>query len=239
MKEWSPREIRALAYEKILTPLWRRRRELALGVEPSPLELLPMPCERIITLLVNLKLEEPEEIIPDRGPHPKAGYQIAGVLDRELGRIVSARKFPLPCRRFTMLHELGHYFLHPDLLYHRDAPLIGSERTEVRGRTREEVEADTFAAEVLMPPLLTANLFLAKYGSVISPDEIDEHLAFRLSTAAMQTISVDMLVDGSRRDRSRLIAVEGHGHAGRSFVELFGASKEAMAIRLEELGLVL
>jgi hypothetical protein len=77
MKEWSPKEIRALAYEKILTPLWRRQREFALGAEPSPLELLPMPCERIITQLANLKLDEPEEIIPDRGPDPKAGYQIA------------------------------------------------------------------------------------------------------------------------------------------------------------------
>lgn len=237
MKRWTSKDIRTLAFEQILTPLWRRRREFAPGTGPVCLGLLPIRPDRIITELLNLKLEEPEEIIPDDGPHPSAGHQIAGVLDRELHRIVSATKFPLPCRRFTMLHEVGHYFLHPNVTYHRDVPLIGSERTEVRGRGREEVEADMFAAEVLMPRRLTADLFIARYGGVISPNGIDEHLAFKLSMGATRTISVDVLVHGTRRDRSRIIAVD--GHAGLSFVDLFGASKEAVAIRLEELGLVL
>jgi hypothetical protein len=87
------------------------------------------------SLLSWYKLEEPEEIVPDMGMSPNSGSQIAGVLDRRLERIVAAAKF----RRFTMLHELGHYFLHPDLVYHRDIPLVGSERSEVRGRSRVEV----------------------------------------------------------------------------------------------------
>ena len=219
------------------TPLWRRRQEFAPGAGPSPFGLLPIRPELIITELLRLRLEEPEEIIPEMGTHPLAGFQTAGVLDRELRRIVIARKFPLPCRRYTMLHEVGHYFLHPDVLYHRDMPLIGSERTELRGRPRLEVEADLFAAEVLMPKRLVCDLFVARYGGTISPDEIDENLAFKLSLGSGGRLTIDQLVQGTRRYRSRVLAMD--THAGRSFAELLLVSSEAMAIRLEELDLAL
>ena len=141
MRRWRGQETRELALEKILKPLWQRRREFVPGAGPSPLELLPIRPALIITELLRLRLEEPEEIIPETGTHPLAGLQTAGILDRELGRIVIAEKFPLACRRYTAFHEVGHYVLHPDIVYHRDRPLIGSERTEVRGRPRDEVEA--------------------------------------------------------------------------------------------------
>ena|SRR5688572_22018248 len=78
MRRWRRKEIRALALEKILKPLWHRRREFAPGAGPSPLGLLPIRPDRIITELLRLRLEEPEEIIPERGPHAKRGLPDRG-----------------------------------------------------------------------------------------------------------------------------------------------------------------
>lgn len=54
-------------------------------------------------------------------------------------------------RRFTIAHELGHYFLHRtqasvfvDAIYFRDT-------TSSAGRKRQEIAANAFAAELLMP----------------------------------------------------------------------------------------
>lgn len=237
MKHWDGQEIRALALEKVLKPLWLRRGEFLPKGESSPLALLPISLDLVVTKLLGLRLEIPPEIIPDAGPHPLAGYQIAGLLDRELGRIVIAEKFPIACRRYTGFHEVGHHFLHPEVMYHRDRPVIGSERADVRGRPRVEIEADTFSAEVLMPRQLVLDLFLKRYGGTMSPDKIDETVAYRLSKRAEQELTVDMLVKGPRRGRSRLFAMD--SLPGRSLTEIFLVSPAAMAIRLEELGLVL
>lgn len=241
-RSWTTSEIRALAFQRVLKPLWLRRKEFAPGAVDSPLGLLPINPNLVTQEILRLKLEEPYEIIPELDRDPLAGSQIGGILDRELNRVVVAKSLPLECRRYTILHELGHYLLHPDFVYHRDVPLIGSERTEFRGRPRKEVEADIFAAEVLMPKRLVIDLFFARYGGAVSPDEIDEDLVFKLSLGIGRRLSIDMLIHGTgridaRRERSRIFAAE--THAGTSFTQLLLVSREAMAIRLEELGLVL
>jgi len=236
VKHWRPSEIRAVALEKILKPLWQQRKELARGAAISPIGLLPIMPNRLITELLRMHVEEPEEIADEVESAVSTGSIVGGVFDRKRGRFAVAGRLPLECRRFTLAHELGHYFLHPGLFYHRDVPLIGSERTEVRGRPRQEIEADRFAAEILMPRRTLCHLIAARYGGAISPDEIDEDLAFRLTLGAFRTITLDMLVHGTRRDRSRIIAMD--THRGRSLVELFLVSREAMAIQLEDLDLV-
>ncbi len=235
MKRWHPDEIRAVALEKVLRPLWRRRREFARGAAISPIGLLPIMPDRIITELLGLRLEQPEQI-PEETEGPSIGSMIGGAIDRRLGLFAVAGNLPIECRRFTLAHELGHCFLHPDLIYHRDVPLIGSERTEVGGRPRQEIEADRFGAEVLIPRRTLCDLIAARYRGVISPDEIDEDFAFRLSLGAFRTITVDMLVHATRRERSRIIATD--THAGPSLMDMFLVSREAMAIQLEDLDLV-
>ena len=84
MRRWSSEDLRAIALDRILAPLWRRRDDFALGTGLPLSGLLPIQSTRIITDLVGLRLEEWDEIIPDRGPDPRAGYQFAGMLDREL-----------------------------------------------------------------------------------------------------------------------------------------------------------
>ncbi len=192
--------------------------------------------DRIVTESLRMDLEEPEQIVDEIGLDPSTGSIVGGTFDRKRRRFAVAGRLPLECRRFTLAHELGHFFLHPRLFYHRDVPLIGSERTEMRGRPRAEAEADRFAAEILIPRRTLCDLVAARYGGAISPEEADEDLAFRLTLGASRRITMDVLVHGTRRERSRIIATD--THAGRSLVELFLVSREAMAIHLEDLDLV-
>jgi Zn-dependent peptidase ImmA (M78 family) len=135
-----------------------------------------------------------------------------------------------------MFHEIGHWFLHPQLVYHRDLPVTGVERVD-RFLPPEEREANLFAAESLMPRGLVADLFHLRYGPRVHPAEIDETLAFKLSLGSSRNLTVDDLKAMSRRERSRVIAED--SHAGLPMTELFVVSAGAMAIRLEELLLVL
>jgi hypothetical protein len=59
---------------------------------------------------------------------------------------------------------------------------------------------------------------MARYRRTISPDEVDEDLAFRLSMGANRRISIDEFIHSTRRGRSRIIAKD--NHAGPSFVEM-------------------
>jgi len=95
----------------------------------------------------------------------------------------------------------------------------------------------TPTAEILIPRRTLCDLIAIRYRRIISPDEFDEDLAFRPSLGAFRTITVDMLVRATRRDRSRIIATD--THAGPSLKEMFLVSREAMAIQLEDLDLVL
>jgi len=210
---------------------------MAPGAHISPIELLPIRPDHIITELLRMKLERPEEI---GEMIPGSTSMIGGILDRRNERFIVAGQLPLACQRFTLAHELGHFFLHPGLIYHRDLPVIGVERGE-RGRPPLEEEADRFAAEILIPPRTLRDVFVVRYRKAISPDEIDENMAFRLTmgspaSSRLGTITVDMLVHGKRRFRSRIIATD--THAGPSLVELFAVSRESMAIQLEDLDLV-
>src|SRR5438552_3002779 len=228
VKHWTPDEIRAVALEKVLRPLWRRRREFARGAAISPIGLLPIMPDRIITELLGMRLERPEQI-PEETDGPSIGSMIGGVIDRRLGLFGVAGNLTIESQRSTLAHELGHYFLHPGLLYHRDIPLIGSERTEVRGRPRQEIEADRFAAEVLIPRRTLCDLIAVRYRGVISPDEVDEDLAFRLSLGAFRTITMDMIVRATRRERSRIIAMD--THAAPSLKQLFLVARDMVAIQ--------
>jgi Zn-dependent peptidase ImmA (M78 family) len=80
---------------------------------------------------------------------------VSGMLYKEDNRVsigVNARHFPVR-RRFTIAHELGHLYLHSEQDFHVDR--------EFKVRMRDgksslavdvyEIEANTFAAELLMP----------------------------------------------------------------------------------------
>lgn len=166
--------------------------------------------------------------------------EIGGVLDRMLRRIAVANHLPLVVQRFTLAHEIGHYFLHPNLTYHRDVPIVEAYH-EGHRLSPEEREANFFAAELLMPRRSVADIFHTRYGPRIHPDELDASFAFgvarvlRLPLADPQEI-LDRLRTMSRRNRSRLIARD--DRLGLPLWSIFAVSVEPMAIRLEELDLV-
>ena len=80
-------------------------------------------------------------------------------------------------RRFTIAHELGHYFLHHD-------PSVSPDETIVSlrsARTKKESEADLFAAELLMPK----DHVLSIYEKLNPPFLSDIAKHFNVSKAAM------------------------------------------------------
>jgi Zn-dependent peptidase ImmA (M78 family) len=64
-------------------------------------------------------------------------------------------------QRFTIAHELGHHVLHPGRELILDAPVRVNfrDRTSSMATDREEIEANAFAAALLMPePMIRAEL---------------------------------------------------------------------------------
>jgi len=83
-------------------------------------------------------------------------------------------------RRFTVAHELGHYFLegHPEEIL-KTAPVHFSRAGFTQGHSSIEIEADHFASGLLMPSQLTRE---ALYGSRVGLEGI-LHLANAAQTS--------------------------------------------------------
>jgi Zn-dependent peptidase ImmA (M78 family) len=88
-------------------------------------------------------------------------------------------------KRFTIAHEIGHYILHADNVLHYDTNSLDSSsvvlfRSE-GPRDLNEIEANAFAAEFLMPePLIKRCIEL----SILSTDRLAD--VFQVSEAAMR-----------------------------------------------------
>lgn len=197
-------------------------------------ELIPIPTEVIVRSVLQIDLSEPENIPPE-----KTGYEIAGYMDRQHRQIVVAQGFRPEYRRFTMAHEIAHWVMHPEIRYHRDRPLSGAERADA-SRPPEEQEADLFAAELLMPRRLLTDHFRSAFGKQIDGTNPDHELAFWLSDERRAVNEIDLCQNGVRY-RALLVATVSHFGPSSYVVPLakrFGVSPTAMAIQLEDLGLV-
>jgi Zn-dependent peptidase ImmA (M78 family) len=84
-----------------------------------------------------------------------ASDEISGAIVRKGAHVVVAvNPSHAPTRRrFTIAHELGHYFLHGDLMEHVDQDFRVSWRdaNSSRAVNWKEIEANRFAAKLLMP----------------------------------------------------------------------------------------
>lgn len=115
----------------------------------------------------------------------KLGDKVSGVLMRDpsygtpSGFVVFvAENEPAVRQRFTAAHECGHFVLHKDSVGHRneDNYLLRSEGMS----TRQEVEANKFAADLLMPrPLIEQ----AMRAGITTPAALARH--FQVSELAM------------------------------------------------------
>ncbi len=84
-----------------------------------------------------------------------ANDDISGVLIRENGSntIAVNSSHHINRQRFTLAHELGHFFLHEDMEEHVDQNLRVAWRNSDSSKAVNwpEIEANRFAAELLMP----------------------------------------------------------------------------------------
>jgi Zn-dependent peptidase ImmA (M78 family) len=101
--------------------------------------------------------------------------QLSGFLLRRPGKqppIIGVNRLQAPARqRFTVAHELAHLLLHATTPVHVDRMLVNLRDTHSgEGTSEEEMEANLFAAELLMP----ANFLqrdVAKLGTAFDVDD--------------------------------------------------------------------
>ena len=214
-------EIEEKAHE-LLALIWERQGELwPLGV-PALQRLDPAAGAKVLGIAFydNVPLMALDN----------ARSQLAGIIDRQAKKIAVSCVFDSVTRRFTAAHELGHYLLHTGKTMHRDiAPPAMGQRRDVY-----ETEANHFAACFLMPRKLIHKHFRERFGSE-TPFVFTDASAFFLRPSNPHS-----LLYADLREQTKALATA-TTYAGQHFVSLaeeFHVSPSAMAIRIEELGLV-
>lgn len=211
--------------------IWKNRHRLwPEGVPTDPVNLLD-PSIAIKSIGFDFELAESLGNFVGQG----AKSEVAGIIDRFAGRISISRRLPYQTLRFTAAHELGHALLHKETMLHRDRPMDGSYQKQNQ-RLPIEIEADKFATYFLMPEKLLRERFAEIFG-VRDSFILTDDTAFALEPA-----NPELLLNKckSSRDLSRILAKAGKYNSRQvvTLVEQFDVSVEAMAIRIEELGLV-
>lgn len=224
---WTDGQIEAKARE-IHVRLWREREMVwDRNVPTDPVELLD---PEVALRMLGFDFEFEEGLGQVRGRNGM--IEVAGLIDTHAKVVRVGRQFPAPVRTFTMAHELGHAALHPSLgALHRDRPLDGSPISA----DRIESEANKFATVFLMPAKLVCTRFAEVFRSEFF--ELTEETAFAVAGCSLLEFKRRYR---SLREISRLLS-GAERYDGRHVVALhkqFRVSREPMAIRLEELGLV-
>jgi Zn-dependent peptidase ImmA (M78 family) len=118
--------------------------------------------------------------------------EISGMLYREGSRavILVNQSDVLVRKRFSIAHELGHYHLHEELSVFVDRRVRFRDSNSSQGTIKEEVEANNFAAELLMPEALVLQETVRLRGRrfPLSDEDLIEELAkvFQVSRQAME-----------------------------------------------------
>lgn len=208
--------------------LWNLRHDLwSNASEMTPIDVLQ---PGVAIALQGFEMDSRDFIgdVWDRGRH----VEVAGRLDRTNGKVLISSRYPRTVQNFTAAHELGHLLLHPDLdVMHRELPLDGPSGQ----RSWEEREADWFASEFLMPEKQLRREFARRFGD--GEFRLTDDNAFALCQTSASSV---MLKCRCARDISFILA-KANAFGGVPFVplaKLFAVSEKAMAIRLDQLGLV-
>lgn len=156
---------------------------------------------------------------------------IAGLIDKDQKEVFISKGFPQEVQNFTAAHELGHALLHKGMVQHRDRPLDGSFYT----RDLKENQADKFAAHFLMPGKLVTSVFKELF--ITEKFILNQDTAFQLGERSVANFRAKYK---NLRGLSRFLASTDNyrGRPFNSISKTFNVSVGAMAIRLEELGLV-
>lgn len=219
---------------KRLLEQYRRIVEQRSGAVVRPIDILPIDPWAIARLLLGVTVEEPEEAIPQAG-FGKIHVAIAGLVDRRNNRLVVIRRMRQEVRRFTLAHEIGHWLLHREVVLFRETPVTDASLRSPS--TPREREANVFAAELLMPGKLVAQISQRRFGPVAVGPQFTDDQAFYLTggsgTASMIAQMAPLEIAKLVADASSFVSVE-----LKSLAEIFIVSSTAMGIQLLDLGLV-
>ncbi len=155
---------------------------------------------------------------------------VAGLIDKASRQVLLATGLSPAVSNFTAAHELGHALMHEFEGMHRDKPMDGGSCA----KDPKEREAELFATHFLMPKKLVSQYFEEVFGE--APFLLDEGRRYALSAS----FPSKNWGPKTLRDLSRVLGAAERFN-GFSFVSLanrFRVSREAMAIRLEQLALV-
>ncbi|WP_133490612.1 ImmA/IrrE family metallo-endopeptidase [Alcanivorax sp. 24] len=210
--------------------IWSQRERLFPNGDWTPTQL----CDpRIACEVLDISYEE-LPYIDSRFARADEGKVLAGLIDRQAGRIVVSDALPDPVMRFTAAHEVGHWCLHPGHILHRDMPVSGSDVPSLRSEI--EQQADYFAACFLMPKKSIIKAFQNRF-RVQLPLHFTDVLAYWLSPN-----DADSLISAPQSSLAREKALaQCTGLTSQRFQSLadeFKVSVGAMALRIRELGLV-
>ena len=216
----------------LLARLWRWRQEFfpaAVKID----EFLRGAPELLVRHFMDVTLEHREMESAD------PAVRIAGFLDRDARLIVISTRFKREWQRFTLAHEIGHWMLHTAHRHFRERQIPGTDFHD-RRRPREEVEADLFAAELLMPQKILRSAFAARFGDPSDEEVSVLELAQNLSMALRRPIDPGALSLMKPSRRAALIASAPffRGNHFKPLTEQFDVSATAMGIQLLETGLV-
>lgn len=121
-------------------------REAASLLAKLPIEAAPVPVDRLAAICGASVV------------YNNFNDEISGLLFREGGKVIIgvASEQSLVRQRFTIAHELGHALLHNMLSVHVDKSFTVMFRSAASSTAHDvfEIEANTFAAELLMPESL-------------------------------------------------------------------------------------
>ncbi len=226
-RDFSRKELATIA-RKLQSELWRHRK----SIWPSQDEMNPSdvldPTSALTSIGYTVCTAE------TLGQHRGDGelFEIAGLIDNAKLEVHISKRFSPGIRRFTIAHELGHAILHTNSGLHRDRALDGT--TASLQRESREAEADLFASYFLLPEKLLREAFHRSF--VTEVFELNEQTAFALTSKNLDAVQRRCR---TVRDLARLLSSADYynGHYFASLAQRFGVSMEAMAIRLEELGL--
>jgi len=173
-----------MARQRARNAVRRLLREQGLGDSP------PINVHRIARNLGIEVVERPGLVVK--------GEEASGFLLRMRGRTICVLNGDDHAnrKRFTVAHEIGHYLLHPFQETYIDWNFRNNKSSE--GTDRREIEANGFAAELLMPEELIRAEIPSPLNIIEDDDQIrDLARRFRVSPQAMtlRLTNLDLLVE--------------------------------------------
>lgn len=132
------------------------------------------------------------------------GEHVSGLLvvQGSGGLIGYNESHPLVRQRFTIAHELGHYFLHRgggDLLFiDKGYRVFSRDQSSSRGENQKEIEANRFAAALLMPrPLVETELTKIDLGDDSDLQALADRFKVSLQSMSIKLANIGVLRDST------------------------------------------